>query len=277
VIHIKFDASTVDPAWLDKAAEATAELIAADGDKKSNVIESTGNIWSELKSELGKLSAEKCWYCESRQIRSDRHVDHFRPKGKLSGCHHVGYWWLAYDPTNYRYSCTYCNSRRTDEATGKTGGKGAYFPIEDSNSRCSCPDDNLAQERPLLLDPTSVLDPSLLWFNDNGEAVPTYDKTESTWNHQRASTSIELYHLNHSALCDERRQIVNRCKRLVRDGDTEFKGFRQGFAAAEARLSLIIRDLLELIDASSEYSASARSTLRGLRSAARPWLDVLIA
>src|SRR5690242_2141799 len=62
-------------------------------------------IWAELRDQMSPLSSGKCWYCESRENRSDVAVDHFRPKGEVEECPtHPGYWWLAFDPSNYRFA-----------------------------------------------------------------------------------------------------------------------------------------------------------------------------
>ena len=101
------------------------------------------------------LSDDKCWYCESKQIRLDRHVDHYRPKNSVAECaDHPGYWWLAFRSYNYRYSCTYCNSRRVDQRSGQAGGKADHFPLRDESRRAFSPDDPIDDEQPTLLDPT---------------------------------------------------------------------------------------------------------------------------
>ena len=43
---------------------------------------------------------------------------------------HPGYWWLAYDPSNYRFSCMVANRRRQDVEAGRTGRKAGHFPIQ---------------------------------------------------------------------------------------------------------------------------------------------------
>src|SRR5207248_877805 len=109
----------------------------------------------------------------------DKHVDHFRPKNSLSkedSPNHPGYWWLAFCLANYRYSCTFCNSRRTDSASGSAGGKGDRFPIRDEAKRCQSQTDPLIREEPALLDPTVPGDPLLLWFDQDGTARATYSE-----------------------------------------------------------------------------------------------------
>src|SRR5579862_926047 len=96
--------------WLARAAKAAAAVLGgADPDDHAA-------IWKELKNELAELFNDKCWYCEVSVPRSDNAVDHFRPKGRVSDAanKHNGYRWLAFEKSNYRYACTFCNSRRKD-------------------------------------------------------------------------------------------------------------------------------------------------------------------
>jgi len=173
-----------------------------------------------LKDELKRISHGKCWYCESSEIRSDKAVDHYRPKNEVIECpnpNHRGYWWLAFDWRNFRYSCQYCNEIRIDRETNTRGGKSSHFPLLDETKRVF--DDvnpyALLNEQPSLLDPTEVDDPLLLTFDTDGTAQSAYDADDYPDDYQRARISIEYYHLNHTDL-KERRQvrICNKIKQL---------------------------------------------------------------
>src|SRR5207249_9483579 len=112
------------PGWDERARQALLEVSAIPNAERHTAINDRRDIWTALKPGLEKLAAKKCWYCESREVRSDKHVDHFRPKNRVNevGCEkHPGYWWLAFEWKNFRYSCTFCNSRRVDKATGSAG------------------------------------------------------------------------------------------------------------------------------------------------------------
>lgn len=137
---INLDQLCLPCGWEEKAdvAKAAAEA-AGNDDERRAVISSHGAVWAALKPALEQLSNRKCWYCEAIQERSDKHVDHFRPKNRVDedGCSdHPGYWWLAFDWRNFRYSCTYCNAPRRDVEQGTTKGKGARFPLLDETKRC---------------------------------------------------------------------------------------------------------------------------------------------
>lgn len=68
-------------------------------------------LWSQLKVHLMILFHNKCAYCESDFTDVGMgDVEHYRPKGRVrDDPQHPGYWWLAYEPTNYVPSCRPCN------------------------------------------------------------------------------------------------------------------------------------------------------------------------
>lgn len=112
------------PGWLQRAAERTAQFIAA------GKYEESSSIWSEIKPVFMALQANKCVFCEL-QLQSgdlgriDHDLEHFRPKSSVkswplkkskvsydfdTGGKGDGYYWLAYDLANYATSCKVCNS-----------------------------------------------------------------------------------------------------------------------------------------------------------------------
>jgi uncharacterized protein (TIGR02646 family) len=180
--------------------------------KARNKAISTKGLWSDLSGILAEQSKGKCWYCETNEIRSDSPIDHFRPKGNVAECDdHPGYWWLAFDWKNFRYACTYCNSRRVEVESA--GGKQDHFPIFVPPDWNKCADDSNV-ERSKLLDPIEDNDCKLLTFNDNGEACSVVEDEESD-EYKKVEKSIELYHLNHKPTTRERRIIFQRIRNLV--------------------------------------------------------------
>ena len=164
---------------------------------RAKAITSQSTLWSDLGKLIRDIENQKCWYCEMDQIRSDMPVDHFRPKNRVAECkEHPGYHWLAFDWENYRFSCTFCNSRRVDVKT--SGGKQDHFPLVDPNARRMGPKDTTI-ETPMLLDPCKLDDTRLLTFHKNGLAASRSNEKEST-EYKRVHKSIELYHLNHDRL-----------------------------------------------------------------------------
>ncbi|MEU1685325.1 hypothetical protein [Micromonospora sp. NPDC005707] len=222
-------------------------------------------MWRELKTLISSINSNKCWYCESRDMRSDNAVDHFRPKGRVARERHEGYWWLAFDPRNYRFSCTFCNSRRVDEEGGTSGGKQDAFPLADGSKRAVAPDDTLEGEFPVLLDPCCMPDTDLLWFDETGQVVPNPSTARGPSQALRVKTSIQLYHLDHVKLVESRRRVYLQVYRLIRAADRTYRRWMSGDEGAKD----VYQDLLVQIRSQAvreaEHSATARCALLGYR------------
>lgn len=118
--------------------------------------------WGLLKHHfLWAQNKGKCAYCETRiSTGYPGDVEHFRPKaycqpiglpsslndlggkspGRKTGPKTQGYWWLAYEWTNYVYSCNRCNSI----------WKKNQFPITGPRATCK---KNISTEKALLINP----------------------------------------------------------------------------------------------------------------------------
>jgi uncharacterized protein (TIGR02646 family) len=113
----------------------------------------------DVKGFLLAMQGRICAYCGLGANGLD--VEHFRPKGAIEGDEaHGGYWWLAYECSNYFLGCTVCNRIRK-----KTG-----FPLLPDAIRCTYNTrDTIAIERRLLLDPAD--DPVEEWLTIDPEDV----------------------------------------------------------------------------------------------------------
>jgi uncharacterized protein (TIGR02646 family) len=101
-----------------------------------------------VKKALMKSHANKCCYCEQWRRQSELAVEHFRPRTavkqtKAGDRIYPGYFWLAYAWDNLYLSCAECNGRF----------KSCYFPLIDPKKRARSCEDNVLNERPLLIDP----------------------------------------------------------------------------------------------------------------------------
>lgn len=264
--------------WKEKAQQALDDVINLPRKERIGAINQKSSIWREMKDKLREYSHDKCWYCESKLNRADWSVDHFRPKGRVFECQdHEGYWWLAFCWDNFRFSCTYCNSRRRDRITANSGGKHDHFPLINENRRARTPEDDVEAEYPCLLDPTKVSDPGLLWFNQNGEVVPKFSMEQSPTFHRRAEKSINLYNLNYYKTSEKRKILHNSIAQLVKDGNRYFnKYYFEKDCEAEYGLNRVMETLLDLLDEDAEYSAATRSYLNGLKSTESQWLDAIM-
>ncbi|MCK5008838.1 MAG: hypothetical protein KAS98_00035 [Deltaproteobacteria bacterium] len=96
-------------------------------DERGKAITDNSDKWSALKQDLWKLGDMRCWYSESILECNLAEVEHFRPKKRVTGERHPGYWWCAFKWENYRIAHPLVNKRLRDYQTGKLGGKAAIF------------------------------------------------------------------------------------------------------------------------------------------------------
>ncbi|MFJ9841660.1 HNH endonuclease [Kitasatospora sp. NPDC101155] len=181
--------------------------------------------WTEdaVRDQLLELVGSKCWYCETLILRADVNVDHFRPKSKvLDVPGHQGYWWLAYEVSNYRVACKHCNSGGA-RFNGVPEGlaKGTQFPLL-AGTRARHPRDDLSLEQPLLLDPARRGDPDLLGFDTAGHARRSnapYSQAETDIGLCRADETIRILALNDSQIIKQRSHLMQEVGVLARLGD----------------------------------------------------------
>jgi uncharacterized protein (TIGR02646 family) len=202
------------------------------------------SIWGQLKEHLQDLYRDRCAYCDgSYQTFGYGDVEHYRPKGAVTeDPGHPGYWWLAYDPSNYLPSCQRCNQE----------AKKNHFPV--SGKRAKRPTDPLGAEVPLLLHPDvdqwrehiSFTPTSSANGDKPGMAKPLSDK---------GKTSIDIFNLNREPLRDARQR-------------------EQQFALVEYKQALVAW-------VNSDDDQSLRSLEERCRTGARPFyaaaMDEMIA
>lgn len=220
-------------------------------------------IWQDLLIVFKGLSNNKCWYSEAQEVMSDMDVDHFRPKNEAKQIEEGktikrdGYWWLAYNWKNYRLSSIYSNRLRKDKHTdeNESYGKGSFFPLRNGCAAATS-EDELDDEVIYLLDPTNPNDPDLLFFSEDGKAIPSVEQESEPWNYARAEVSIDIYHLNHTPLKDARLVVWNLCQRKI-ELIKKINQKTHRTAGDNARIETIKGELREMISKSSEFSAVA--------------------
>ena len=138
--------------------------------------------WKAYKVDFAKAQFGKCGYCEIMVIGGQPgDVEHFAPKGEVWELDETalgqeipflstvegrkprvlseqGYWWLAYEWSNYLLSCAVCNQY----------WKGAIFPVQEQ--RRKLPPSEAVLEVALLLNPFGEIDPvQHLRYSDIGQ------------------------------------------------------------------------------------------------------------
>ena len=223
------------------------------------IIDDNGQMWRDLKPKLRLIAERKCWYCETKADRADNAVDHYRPKSF--------YWWLAFDWTNLRYSCTYCNSRRRDPDSEQVGGKQDQFPLAEGSVRATTPE-QVDDEKPLLLDPCEYDDHRLIWFDETGLTQVHPDREGDVKVESRIKASVDLYNLDFGQLAADRRRKFREVNDLCKEGDELWAKYEASSDEAPLNaFSKIVVKLVRLIDDREEYSAAALHATRGLRTA----------
>ena len=144
--------------------------------------------WTEpdVKGLLHAMQGSVCAYC-GLEVGLD--VDHFRPKGVIDeDPAHGGYWWLAYECSNYFLACTACNRNR----------KKTSFPILTGSTRCTYQTRGaIRAEKRVLLDPSE--DPVEEWFtlgqgDETGKLIPS--PRLSAEERSRVQDAIDRFGLN---------------------------------------------------------------------------------
>ncbi len=173
-----------------------------------------------LRGPLWTVGHMKCWYSEALLQQPEGHVEHYRPKRRLSKAGHGGYWWRAFDWKNLRLAHPTVNRRKTDYLTGKRAGKGSYFPLREESRRAKNRAEE-ANEEPVLLDPVVAGDTRLICFSEeSGAPRPRYTKEQNKWLHRRAEESIEYYHLHEASWNAKRADLIAEVKKLCDDLET---------------------------------------------------------
>ncbi|EMM5786663.1 hypothetical protein [Pseudomonas chlororaphis] len=254
--------------WLERAA--AAKIAVENGANPDDY----ARVWRELKDGLANLFNDKCWYCEVSVPRSDNAVDHFRPKGRVRDAEneHRGYRWLAFEQSNFRYACTFCNSRRKDIEGDTAGGKADRFPLLDEARRVYEPG-AVTGERPILVDPCEVGDWRLLGCKkENGKPCAASDVPEQR---QRADISIEIYHLHHEPTCKLRHSEAVKLLGDIEEAKALFIA-TQSDAAQEPSFKRVAARILKSIHVDSAFSGDMRFLLSGERDVAHSWIQTLL-
>jgi hypothetical protein len=179
---------------------------------------------------------------------------------------HPGYWWQAFDPTNFRYSCIVANRRRRDLETGRVGGKADEFPLWEEKKRAWKPQDDCNEEQPLLLDPCNPADVALITFAENGEAIPRYSEQDKPRLYARAKKSEELYHLNHSDFVKARINIRVQLEKLIEDSERYYRKLDNGDATNDYAYMRAIVQLREACSEKAPFSSFALAYLQPYRT-----------
>ncbi|AXT55388.1 hypothetical protein D1815_06315 [Aquimarina sp. AD1] len=249
--------------WIERADDITAELLNAKEEDRQTIIEKNKGLWSELKSHLKDLNHNKCWYSDSKNDSAHCHIDHFRPKGRAldeEGKDKGGYWWLAFEWTNFRYSAPVENIRKRD-----------YFHV--NANKANTPNDSLEIEDIRFLDPTEIEDPTKLAFTNEGMVTPK-STIPAERNYIQAEYTIRRMNLNKLEMKETRKDkffktsiLIKQTNKLVLKQDKNFCIVRKGVIQEK------MKQLLALASSTSEYASAVQFCMK---SAGLEWVDNIL-
>lgn len=260
---------------LENLLDAQAKVVAeSDPERRRALIKLYSPRWSAMREYLAQLSYGKCWYTECRDSGADRDVDHFRPKSRVAGVpSHPGYYWLAFNPENLRFSCQLANRPRRNEILDETGGKADHFPLLNPEMRARSPMDDIKAELPELLDPINPDDTALISFIQSGEARLSPFYSGNSVAERRFEATRQYLNLNWPKFTEDRQVLYNKIVRLVERGR---KADPQRNSDSSRRDSFrdAIRDLKNLMKPDSEYSVAAGDYIRLFRH--EWWIEQIV-
>lgn len=175
-----------------------------------------------IKERLLTFFHGKCGYCEDfmgnvkieGKPNWDWQIEHYRPKARVfEDPTHSGYYWLAYECTNFLIVCPVCNGlrRKGDKfpiAIGTTRLTDSHF-IENNSLQtdiCSLFHPIFQNEKPLLINPIVDKPKDFLQFFPDGTIKGT---------NERGDESIKIYGLDRQALNIRRKKIVDNIRKSI--------------------------------------------------------------
>ncbi len=245
--------------WIDKASKLTEQLRkASDAKARKKIIEKNDGFWRDdrIRDWLLKQFANKCWYTEAEESVSPYHVDHFRPKGRITNLDkskEEGYWWLTYNWENYVISGQLINTKKSD-----------VFPLfELPRAQVSWGAAQLETEAIVLIDPKTD-EARLISFEMDEEdcctAVPAGGIDGDDL--QKAEKTIEIFGLNRLTRLNSKRG------KKWRDCKMEIADFQGAASSGSCRYQktlikkMAVTNLKKYIQYESEFSSIAEACIR---------------
>ena len=206
-----------------------------------------------IRTELDDIYFGKCAYCETKiKPVSTEHIEHFRPKAKITNVNANGYYWLGYEWSNLLLACPSCN-----------GKKDTKFPLLRNNHIVNHPvnpvgdidylllpesADYLLQERSLLINPEYWKPENLMYIDYFGKLIPIK-------NNLLAVTTIEEIGLNRDDLVANRQSKIDKIIiRIEEQIAAKYGDNPLNEGQYQHQLDLIFKEIVSRINATSEYT-----------------------
>jgi hypothetical protein len=265
-------------------AAATKGLLLEKADKRQEYIKGKRDAtWGDnaLVAALKAVVGNKCWYSEINLGGADPNVDHFRPKGRVvevnddmekTGAALDGYWWLAFEPLNFRLSSQHANQRRVDDDSN--GGKADFFPVKGDRA----PElTSYLQifEHVLPLDPCSPSDVSLIWFDPEGRPCYSPHQRKRTLEDElRIKATIWLYHLDKNDTAGPRAKAVEDVRRKLLLADNYYQMWQAPSPCLKSKASFDreVSEIAGMLADSSDFAGAKRCIVR-MAMAEYDWIE----
>jgi hypothetical protein len=237
-------------------AEAVTQQLraAADQPARDAIIAANDYLWRDdrIRNWLLAQFNNKCWYSEAQDSVSSIHVDHYRPKGRvkqeLGAVPEGGYWWLAFNWSNYRICGQLLNVK-----------KGDLFPIIEG-TRCTADNPvSLQLEAPVLIDPLSDQTRLISYEKDEDGCIAVLAGGISEPDITRAEKTIEIMGLNlRPRLNEKRNDFWDRCMLKITEHENA-QGSQVLRLVAQASAKAALK---EMVDYNSEFSSVSEACIR---------------
>lgn len=249
------EAATLDAEARQLEAQGKTKLATDKIAERNKLIDDNSDHWGKLKPWLLALSHGKCWFTEAQDKAAHFDVEHYRPKKEakdLDGTKHDGYWWLAFEYSNYRIAGNVPNRK-----------KGGWFPLHPDSRRSKFGAQCEESETPHLLDPIEKTDVDLLAFDEEGNAIPV-PGTKEPWILERVNVSIERLKLNeHDALPEARRQVWQKMSKAITGFIEAKSAYKPGInPTPKATMEEKAKQIWEMTRPNAELSSVALWCLR---------------
>ncbi len=248
--------------WVAEANELTLALRAATTkDERNRIIELNEKLWRDDRIRDWLLSQfnNKCWYTEAEDSVSAYHVDHFRPKGRITnsdGTFEDGYWWLSFNYENYVIAGQLINVKKRDK-----------FPILDGERRADH-NSNVLLEGFTLIDPKSDDTRMISYERDDDGCIAVHaGGIINPVDLMRVEQTIDILGLNRlSRLNQKRGKIWDEC--LASINDYQSANMPGAYALSIVHKTLAVTKLKEKIQYGVEFSSIAQACI--LKKAPEP-------
>jgi hypothetical protein len=222
--------------------------------KVDAIIEANEDLWRDNRIRNWLLSQfnHKCWYSEARESVSPFHVDHFRPKGRITddvtGVTSSGYWWLAFVWSNYKVCGELINVKKRD-----------VFPFFDDARGNPNDIQSLGLESPVLIDPRTNEARLISYeWEDEETCVATPATGNLAYQVVKADRTIEILGLNRLASLNRKRaDFWDDCMIEI----SNWNGATGSPALAVVAQAAVVARLKRMIDYNSEFSSVVEACL----------------